>query len=212
MFKFSKITGALVAAGTVLGGPLGGAIGYGIGKAISNSSESSSSSSSSCSDNNKELCYGDIIYISRGLYQHFGVYCNENSVIHYSSLQSDIGSDNEIIDTDLNTFKRDNSGIYKLVFPKKYGDPTPIRTQSVVADQREINREIRMLINSSKYHLYSPSETVERARSKLGEKKYNLLVNNCEHFAIWCKTGISESRQIDGLLEATSATQIGAVH
>jgi hypothetical protein len=37
---------------------------------------------------------------------------------------------------------------------------------------------------------------VRRAESRLGEKKYNLLFNNCEHFATWCKTGIATSRQI----------------
>ncbi|HEX9027265.1 MAG TPA: lecithin retinol acyltransferase family protein, partial [Clostridium sp.] len=26
-----------------------------------------------------------------------------------------------------------------------------------------------------------------RFKSKLGENEYNLIVNNCEHFAIWCK-------------------------
>ncbi|MBP0001419.1 MAG: lecithin retinol acyltransferase family protein [Cyanobacteria bacterium SID2] len=38
--------------------------------------------------------------------------------------------------------------------------------------------------------------TVQRAESRLGEKEYNLLYNNCEHFATWCKTGISHSKQI----------------
>lgn len=37
---------------------------------------------------------------------------------------------------------------------------------------------------------------VNRAESRLGENKYNLLFNNCEHFATWCKTGISDSKQI----------------
>jgi hypothetical protein len=37
---------------------------------------------------------------------------------------------------------------------------------------------------------------VSRAKSRLGEQKYNLLFNNCEHFATWCKTGISDSKQI----------------
>ncbi|MEA5535729.1 lecithin retinol acyltransferase family protein [Crocosphaera sp. XPORK-15E] len=37
---------------------------------------------------------------------------------------------------------------------------------------------------------------VSRAKSRLGEKKYNLLFNNCEHFATWCKTGINYSKQI----------------
>ncbi|MCA1991893.1 MAG: lecithin retinol acyltransferase family protein [Coleofasciculus sp. S288] len=37
---------------------------------------------------------------------------------------------------------------------------------------------------------------VQRAESRLGERKYNLLFNNCEHFANWCKTGISDSQQV----------------
>ncbi|MGK7930668.1 MAG: lecithin retinol acyltransferase family protein [Microcystaceae cyanobacterium] len=37
---------------------------------------------------------------------------------------------------------------------------------------------------------------VNRAISRLGEQKYNLLFNNCEHFATWCKTGMSNSQQI----------------
>lgn len=37
---------------------------------------------------------------------------------------------------------------------------------------------------------------VSRAQSRLGEQKYNLLFNNCEHFATWCKTGFSDSQQI----------------
>ncbi len=37
---------------------------------------------------------------------------------------------------------------------------------------------------------------VERAASRLGEQQYNLLSNNCEHFATWCKTGRNESRQL----------------
>ena len=38
---------------------------------------------------------------------------------------------------------------------------------------------------------------MDRALSRLGENKYNLIFNNCEHFAIWCKTGISESYQVE---------------
>lgn len=43
---------------------------------------------------------------------------------------------------------------------------------------------------------FLPEIVVNRAESRLGEQKYNLLFNNCEHFANWCKTGISESQQI----------------
>ncbi|TRU85675.1 MAG: NC domain-containing protein, partial [Microcystis novacekii Mn_MB_F_20050700_S1D] len=44
---------------------------------------------------------------------------------------------------------------------------------------------------------FIPDVVVERALSRLGEQKYNLLFNNCEHFATWCKTGISKSQQIE---------------
>lgn len=39
-------------------------------------------------------------------------------------------------------------------------------------------------------------KTLERAFSRLGEDSYNLLFNNCEHFAAWCKTGQKRSEQI----------------
>ena len=45
-------------------------------------------------------------------------------------------------------------------------------------------------------HIYSPEETVKRARSKLGEGDYNFFTHNCEHFAVWCKTGKHESSQV----------------
>lgn len=202
MFGFSKLTGALVAAGTVLGGPIGGAIGYGISKVIDKSSSSSSSNSSN------NLCYGDVICISRGMYKHFGVYCSDSTVIHYTSLSSDIASDNEILETDLKTFKRDGTGVYKLIFPEKYGAPEHVLTNGFRQNDFDHERMMRLIQKCANYHLYTPDETVNRARSKVGEKKYNLITNNCEHFAIWCKTGISESRQIDAWLDSNPFTDV----
>lgn len=43
---------------------------------------------------------------------------------------------------------------------------------------------------------FSPEESVERAFSRLGENKYNLIFNNCEHFVNWCISGIHSSAQI----------------
>ena len=43
---------------------------------------------------------------------------------------------------------------------------------------------------------------VQRAESRLGERKYNMLFNNCEHFASWCKTGISDSKQVRNFIPA----------
>ena len=47
---------------------------------------------------------------------------------------------------------------------------------------------------------FIPHVVVERAESRLGERKYNLLFNNCEHLASWCKTGVSESQQVKDFL------------
>jgi len=38
-------------------------------------------------------------------------------------------------------------------------------------------------------------ESLERARSRVGEKRYSVVLNNCEHFVNWSKTGTAESHQ-----------------
>lgn len=44
-------------------------------------------------------------------------------------------------------------------------------------------------------HSHSGSELVARARSKKG-MRYNVLINNCEHFVNWVLTGKGRSRQL----------------
>ena len=46
--------------------------------------------------------------------------------------------------------------------------------------------------------------TLRRAMGRLGEQNYNLLFNNCEHFAHWCKTGRHRSRQMEDWLHTGS--------
>ena len=53
---------------------------------------------------------------------------------------------------------------------------------------------------------FSENEIVQRARSRLGEKGYDLLTNNCEHFARWCVTGEHESYQIKYLPKKIDTT------
>lgn len=43
-------------------------------------------------------------------------------------------------------------------------------------------------------------EIIRRARSRLGENRYRLLSNNCEHFAEWCVYGEHRSHQAERLL------------
>lgn len=45
-------------------------------------------------------------------------------------------------------------------------------------------------------------EIVERARSRLGESRYHILSNNCEHFCEWCVRGESRSWQVEAMRRA----------
>lgn len=44
----------------------------------------------------------------------------------------------------------------------------------------------------------SVSETVHRARGRLGEDAYHLMSSNCEHLALWSTTGYHQSGQVAG--------------
>ncbi|CAD6520724.1 hypothetical protein LMG27952_01358 [Paraburkholderia hiiakae] len=43
---------------------------------------------------------------------------------------------------------------------------------------------------------FAGREAVARARSRLGEDRYRLLSNNCEHFCTWCVDGKGRSEQV----------------
>jgi hypothetical protein len=45
--------------------------------------------------------------------------------------------------------------------------------------------------------MFPASAIVERARSRLGEDRYRITTNNCEHFCEWCLRGESRSEQVE---------------
>ena len=47
---------------------------------------------------------------------------------------------------------------------------------------------------------YIADTVIQRAESRLGERKYNIIFNNCEHFATWCITGVSYSQQVKNFI------------
>ena len=151
--------------------------------------------------------YGDVICVRKGLqYKHFGIYAGNGRVIHYSPGKTDkiIGFGSTIHEADMGEFMGDADRYHVCVFAPEYGRPEEVNASEI--DKLKTNflgpllavpELIRKKTNEEKYHLYSPEETVARARSKIGEKSYNLFTHNCEHFALWCKTGIDESHQIN---------------
>ena len=112
---------------------------------------------------------GDILIVNRKLYKHYGIYAGNKTVIHYAALNGDFGDNICIHETPLEQFAHEDEIIVGR-FSESF-----LRTHT----------------------LYSAEETVNRARSRLGEQRYNLVTNNCEHFALWCKVGISESFQVN---------------
>ncbi|WP_159991987.1 lecithin retinol acyltransferase family protein [Pelistega ratti] len=46
----------------------------------------------------------------------------------------------------------------------------------------------------------SPDMIVQRAKSRLGEKNYHVVFNNCEHFVNWCIEGEHKSEQVIGAI------------
>lgn len=109
---------------------------------------------------------GDIIRVDHTFYAHYGVYVGGGTVIHYTDAN---GSD----------FK----GI--------------VQETSLYSFLNGRDRYSVCEFSSVDYpHIYSPDETVRRARSKLGQGGYNFFTHNCEHFAVWCKTGKYDSSQV----------------
>ena len=75
--------------------------------------------------------------------------------------------------------------------PRKLRD---IELAKVVRGRYNFQSEVVYLMLHER--CFDLATVVERARSKLGEKKYSPFINNCEHFAMWCKTGESSSDQV----------------
>lgn len=141
---------------------------------------------------------GDVIAVSRGAYEHFGIYVGNSRVIHYWSRSSDIGN-NKISETSFEDFLRGESRYFTLDFPKNRGKPRRIVLNNGFINSEVYDFDINEYFKDKRYKLYSASETIERARARVGEAQYTLWGNNCEHFAIWCKTGVAESHQVNDI-------------
>lgn len=57
----------------------------------------------------------------------------------------------------------------------------------------------------------SSDEVVQEALRHGGEVGYNLIANNCEHFARYCKTGDFKSEQVENAVASTAGSTAAAV-
>lgn len=163
----------------------------------------------------RHLEYGDVLGVDHGFYQHFGVYIGDEQVIQYYPLDGDVTKDIVIHITGLEVFLENEEEYFVCDFSKLYDKPE--KSYEIVPQAKKLSRLLEPKLNLSeeftktngiytafatgRYKIYSPEETVKRAYSRLGETSYNMIQNNCEHFAIWCKTGIAESYQVNAILK-----------
>ena len=140
---------------------------------------------------------GDIIGVSRMLYDHYAIYVGNNRVVHYAAPDNEIGRNATIHEADFDEFMGSGKTYFILSFCGKYPVRVHSSTSFTVTDSyRQLYRPVN---HSGKinYRIFTPEETIKRAYSRIGETRYNLLTNNCEHFALWCKTGIAMSSQVE---------------
>lgn len=121
----------------------------------------------------KDPSYGDMVRVMTGTIYHFGIYVSDDEVIQFGltpSLRAGVADvDVEVLATDIDTFLA--GGFLEVCeFDKS---------------EKKKNR--------------TPEETVKYARGKMGTKGYNILYNNCEHFANECISGNHVCRQAEDL-------------
>ena len=164
-----------------------------------------------------QIKFGDVIYVERDCgifgYKHFGVYSGNKKVIHYTKAGGD-AFDGVINETSLAKFLDGDSDCYVCLFDnrgRRRGSENALLPAGIFGTAAFASRvsvfefligakEIYDLLFGEEPKLFSAKETVERARSRIGEHGYNLLLNNCEHFAVWCKTGVEKSEQVDEII------------
>jgi hypothetical protein len=151
------------------------------------------------------MARGDHIYVNRfnGVYNHHGIDCGDGSAIHYTSKKWQ--RRRRIERTALADFCRDDE-----LQVRDYAHFQQALAQADEADQflnragTSINRLLDALRGLEVAELdFSEEAVMARAESRLGESSFDLMSNNCEHFAAWCKTGISGSDQINSVWRAS---------
>lgn len=101
---------------------------------------------------------------------HHGIYVGNGRVVHWDS-----GVSGRV-------------GVVALVF-----GPTKARVRLTSLARFTSGRRPRV----RRYRRALDGRTVvARARGRIGERGYDLLANNCEQFAAWCKTGRHRSGQV----------------
>ena len=116
---------------------------------------------------------GDMVRIRIGSIYHYGVFLSEDEVVQFGYPPIDV-------------FQKQN---------------TVVMVVSVDVDSFACGHivEVAQLDRKEKRKRLSPDQTAAIARARLGEDGYNIIHNNCEHFAYACVFGEGKSEQTDAI-------------
>jgi hypothetical protein len=146
------------------------------------------------------MARGDHVYAMRlgGLYSHHAVDVGGGSVIHYTG---PTGPASRVARTTFAHFAAGDA--VRVRSYARFFEALARRREPAERWSEELRRALDRLRGVAIEALdFSPDAVVARAESRLGERRFDLVLNNCEHFASWCKTGLSESRQVEALWRA----------
>lgn len=107
----------------------------------------------------------------------------------------------EFIATLLPDFDPTAGKITKIAYPKvrnrSAGEIMKILLRKVMREMVRITSNQIIIRRISKaYRVRDPDEVCSIAQRHVGERRYHVITNNCEHFARYCKTGVRLSHQV----------------
>ena len=129
---------------------------------------------------------GDHVFVDRSvfgikLYEHHGIYVGDDMVVHYNGLARGI------------VFE-------KSCFEEILSNVVPLDKRNIAkVEMTSLEEFASGDIWQIKEHANAPfsdQDIALCAKSRVGEQKYNLLINNCEHFCNECVFGEHVSEQV----------------
>lgn len=153
-----------------------------------------------------EDTYGNVICTRRGLHDHYGIYIGGQRVVHADASRNGLIKRFTVREVSMKEFLGTADSYQICYFPQEYGAPIKgndifVSAMGFVRPQTRVLEDFIQWWKKRSYHLYTPEETVERAKSCIGDEHFGIDLQSSEAFALWCKTGISESHQLNELLD-----------
>ncbi len=116
---------------------------------------------------------GDIIRVRSGSIWHYGIYVSDQEVIQFGANPATEGM---VLNLDVAVISGNIDNFLLEGF-----------LEVAVFDKKELKKK------------KSPADIVKIARSRIGEKGYHILYNNCEHFVNECAFGEHKCEQVDSI-------------